>query len=145
MHRSAGNINHVTGVHVEPVQQFLGALLLDRFFQLSNTHARFQSQGNLRSIFRVRYIPTFSLAPWLMYTARLFVVGMNLYRKFLMRKKKLQQQGETPSVAGCIADQIPLVSLADLRQRLSAERTVRHIALVASEPGLADLFLTRTV
>ena len=35
MHRSAGNIDHVAGVDVDPVQQFFGAILVDRLLQLS--------------------------------------------------------------------------------------------------------------
>ena len=66
---------------------------------------------------------------------------MNLHREFLMRKEKLQQQRKAPRIAGSIAHKLPLIFLAELRQRLPGERPVGNLAIVAREPGLANLFL----
>ena len=89
----------------------------------------------------MRHIPALGLAPGLTHAARLLVIGMNLHRKFLMREEKLQQQRKAPGIAGGVAHQFPLILLAELCQRLPGQRPVGHLAIVAGEPGLANLFL----
>src|SRR5208337_78153 len=66
---------------------------------------------------------------------------MNLYRKLLVREQKLQQQRKPSRISRRLAHQFPLVLLAQLRERFSRERPVRHFTLVPAQPGLADLFL----
>ena len=66
---------------------------------------------------------------------------MDLHGEFLVRKKKLQQQRKAPRIAGRIAHKLPLILLAELRQRLPGQRTIGDFAIVAREPGLADFFL----
>ena len=45
------------------------------------------------------------------------------------------------SVARGIAYKLPLIPLTYLRQRLPPKRAIRYLAIVAGEPGLANLFL----
>ena len=116
----------------------LGALLFDRIFELPNRHARLQSQSDLRPSLRMGYVPALGLTPRLPDLASLFVIGMNLHRELLMRKKKFQQQRKAPRVAGGVAHQLPLIFFTELCQRLSGERPVRDFAIVSREPGLAD-------
>src|ERR1700728_4823346 len=86
-------------------------------------------------------IPAFGFTPGLAYAERLRVIRMNLNRKFLMRKKKLQQQRESLGIAGGFAHKLPLILLADLCQRLPSQRPIGHLAIVAGKPRFADLFI----
>jgi hypothetical protein len=65
---------------------------------------------------------------------------MNLHREFFMRKEELQQQRKVPRIAGSIADEVPLIFLAKLCQRLPGERPVGNLAIVPGEPSLTNLF-----
>src|SRR5271170_1456990 len=62
-----------------------------------------------------------------------------------MREEKLKQKRKSPSIAGSFAYKFPLILFADLRQRLPGQRTVRDLAIVAGEPGLANFFLERVI
>jgi len=72
--------------------------------------------------------------------AGLLVIGMNLYREFLVREEKLQQQWEAPRVAGGVAHKLALVFRAELRQCLPGKRPIPHLAIVASKPRFSNLF-----
>ena len=124
--------------------KFIGTLLVNRRFQLSRRDARFQSQRNLRAGLGMRHVPAFRLAPGLAYAKRLLVVRMNLYGELFVREEKLDQQRKTPGVARCVAHQLALIFLAQLRQGLPGKRSVRHLAIVARQPSLAD-FLFKPV
>src|SRR5208283_5557156 len=93
----------------------------------------------------MRHVPTFGLSPRLRNAARLRVIGMNLHGKFLMGKQKLQQQGKSTWVASGIANQVPLILLAELRQGLPSQRAVGNFAIVAGEPGFANLLVKLVV
>src|SRR5205807_8032526 len=58
----------------------------------SDLSSRFQTQRDLRPWFGVNHIPAFRFSPRFPDAAGCFIIGMDLHRKLLVRKQKLQQQ-----------------------------------------------------
>src|ERR1700733_12266242 len=108
MHSATANINHVAGENVKPVEQFFRALFANCLFQLNDGYAGSQSQSHLCTRLCVRHIPALSFSPGLFYATGLFIIGMNLYGKLLMRKQKLQQQGKPLSITSSVTNKFPL-------------------------------------
>src|SRR5271167_2695178 len=98
-------------MNVEPVEEFLGAVFANRLFELSRSRSGFQAQCNLRAGIGVRHVPALRLAPGLAHAARLLVVGMDLHRKFFVRKEKLCQQRESLCISRRITNKIALALL----------------------------------
>src|SRR5579863_9295878 len=92
MHGSASNINHFAGEDVDPVQQLLRALLLNRLLKLRMRNSWLQTQGDLRSRLGMSYIPALGLTTRFTDAAGGFIIGMNLHRELFMGKEKFQQQ-----------------------------------------------------
>src|SRR5258706_12779584 len=65
---------------------------------------------------------------------------MNLHREFLVWEKQLQEQGKAPGIGGCVDYQFALILLGLLCQRLTRQRPTSDLAVVAGEPGFANLF-----
>src|SRR5206468_12135544 len=116
MHRSACNINHVSRVEVDPIQQFFGAILVNRLLKLRGGDTRLQAQSNLGTRLGMRHIPALRLSPGLSDADRLGVVGMHLDGELLVRKKKLQQKRKAFRVSCSLANQFALVLLTDAGQ-----------------------------
>ncbi len=91
MHRAASNVNHFALVDIDPVEQFLSALFMDALLEIRARDAGFQSKRDLRPGLGVRHVPAFSFAPRPAKALSRRVVRMNLYRKFLLGKQKLEQ------------------------------------------------------
>src|SRR5258707_1902258 len=138
---STRNVDHVAGVDVDPIQQLFCGPCVNRLFQLSHGDARLQSQGDLRSGPGMGNVPAFRLAPWLAHAERLLVIGMNLNRKLLVREKKLEQQRKPLGIARCLTNHVTLVFVAQLRKSPSLKPSVGYLAVIASQPGLADLLV----
>src|SRR5215831_4901506 len=75
MYSSASDVNHVALIYVDPVQQILGTLLVNRSFQLRRSHARLQAKSNLGARLSVSHIPALGLSPRLADTQGLLVIG----------------------------------------------------------------------
>src|SRR6266496_3801939 len=140
MYGASGDVNRVTRVNIDPLKKCLRPFLVNRFFELLRRNSWLKPQRNLGARFRVSNVPTLGLSPRLPHTRCLLIVGMNLYRKFLVREKKLEQQRESSGVACRIAHQLALIFLAQLRESFSGKRPVRYFAIVSAQPGLADFF-----
>src|ERR1051326_4330465 len=92
MNRAGIDVDHVSGMDVNPVQQVLGALLFDRALHLVTSRAWLQSQSNLRAGLGRQDVPALGFAAGLAEAPRTFIVGMNLHRELLPRKQELDEQ-----------------------------------------------------
>src|SRR5262245_60411820 len=69
------------------------------------------------------------------------IIGMNLHRKFFLGKEELQQQREAMIIPGRLTDKLAPVLRRELRKPLARQSSVPDEAVVARQPGLADLLL----
>ena len=72
---------------------------MDGLLELSRGNAGLQAERDLRSGLGMGHVPAFGFAPRLAKALRGGVVGMNLDRKFFLRKQKLQQQRKALRIA----------------------------------------------
>lgn len=138
MHSSPSDINHVAGRNLDPVEQFFGALRMDRLLELGAGCPRFQAEADLRIRPCMGNIPALGLSPRLADGPGVIVRGMHLDRQFLVGKKEFGEKGEASGLRGCISHQAALILRGDICQRLPRERSVLHPAVVACEPGFPD-------
>src|SRR5579859_1712352 len=141
VHCAARDINHVARIDVDPVENFFGALLVNRFFQLRRGYTFFQAQSNLRAGLGMGDVPALRLAPRLAHAQSLRIIGVNLHRKFFVRKEKLKQQRKALRIAGRISYEFARELLGQVRQSLASKRTICDFAVVSAKPGLANLLL----
>jgi hypothetical protein len=78
MHGAGGYVNHFALVDVDPVEQVLGGLIMDSFFELRHGDAGLQSEADLRAGLGVGHVPAFGFAPGLTEALRSSVVGVDL-------------------------------------------------------------------
>src|SRR6202158_2862839 len=65
---------------------------------------------------------------------------MNLHRKLLVGKKKLEQQRKSHRLSPRLAPQFALILFAELRERSAGQRSIRNFTIVPGQPCLANLF-----
>ena len=87
----------------------------------------------------MRYVPAFGFAAWLSQAVRCFVIGMDLNGQFLLREEEFEQQRKAIVIAWRVTDERPLEFRSQLAQKSSGKTSVCYDAIVAGEPGLADL------
>src|SRR5208282_3915465 len=99
VHRAGSQVDHFALIDVDPVEEFFGALFMDRLLELRDGNAGLQSESDLRSGLGMGYVPAFGFAPGLAETLRGGVVGVNLDGEFFLGEQKLQQQRKALWVA----------------------------------------------
>ena len=132
VHRAAGNINHVAGKNIDPVQQFFGALLVDRLFQLLRASRPASGPAqSARPAWREPRTSTRSCPRAGPRAAACVIVGMHLHRKLLVRETETSAAAEIasgraprrPPVRADIARSIPPASFRSAgRSRLCSRR-----------------------
>src|SRR5439155_27246965 len=80
VHRAARDVNHVSGVYLDPIEKFLGAILLNGSLKLFTSYTRFQTRAELSIRRSVSHVPALSLTPWLADCASIVIVRVHLNR-----------------------------------------------------------------
>jgi len=126
--RPAGNIEHVSGPDLHPVQAFLQPAFLYDGFQVFSVGINPVNQPGSRR--RVQNIPRLAFPEFPLMAQRVRVVRVHLNGKALLRVQQLQHQRERFFTLSC--QPVP-PDREDLPQGFSAVRAVGNPALMAGQ------------
>ena len=137
VHCAGVHVNHLAGSHSYPIEQLFGALSRDCVSQLLPRHAALESDGDLRVRLGGQHVPAFRLPAGQPGAARGFIIGMHLHRQLFLGKNKFDEQREALGLRRRLSGQLAFELLGELRDALSRQRPVDHLAVITGQPHLA--------